>query len=159
MNVFERIIHGILNRLFKRRDIVIDGELYLRRWFIKGVGTNAQWFLHNIRKPDLGRDMHDHPWPFQTRILWGGYVEHTPFSRSNNPRVVTETERSIGEGYSVPATHTHRIDQVLGSTYTLVKAGAAVRTWGFWVKGKWIDWRSYLGYAPDHPDHEEDRIR
>lgn len=76
MRLRDRLIHGVLNRVFEKRDVVIDGELYLRRWYLKGRGTDEQWFLHNIRLPDAGRELHDHPWDFTTKILSGGYTEH-----------------------------------------------------------------------------------
>lgn len=168
MNLKDRVIHGVLNRLFQKRDIVIDGELYLRRWYVSGRGTDAQWFLHNIRKPDAGRDLHDHPWDFTTKILSGGYVEKIEDYNADGTSLYSGVmPRLPGDEVNHLATHTHRITYVQPGTYTLVKAGPARRTWGFWVSERvskwtcrmvWKQWREYLGRPADEPDHPEDRV-
>lgn len=59
-------------RLLLRRG---DGSAYLTRW-----GFRSKWFsvyLHKLDAPDPGTDLHDHPWPFVSIILRGGYVEQT----------------------------------------------------------------------------------
>lgn len=161
-------IHRVLNRMYERRDIGIDGDLYLRRWYIRGVGTDHQIFLHHIVRPDKGRELHDHPFPFKTRILSGGYYEQFISPAAQTGVVTTDGQWCVG-GYTFehPATYTHRIDKVLDGTYTLVSAGAAERVWGFltsvrdsaWTcKLGWLPWREYLG-TPDAPDFPEDVIR
>ena len=164
----ERFIHFILNLLFERRDIVINGQLYLRRWYLKGRGTSAQWFLHNIRLPDEGRDFHDHPWPFKTTILSGGYTEQVLFENKaygagNRTWVIGQQNTNLF------ATFRHRITSVLPRTYTLVKAGKAVRDWGFWVKKPrvlaaigaelydWVHHREHLGIPDTVETPLEDR--
>lgn len=66
----------ILNRLFKRRDIVdCNGSLYLRRWYLfrsERVGI----FIHQFVRSDEDRALHDHPWDFIVIPLWRGYIEH-----------------------------------------------------------------------------------
>ena len=168
MNLLERLLHAVLNRLFERRDIVIDGKLYLRRWYLRGRGTGRQWFLHNIRLPDAGRSWHDHPWGFRTRVLWGGYTENVlrPNACLRCPEPHTHVRPLLaGDRSEVSSRFTHRIDTVRGSTYTLVRAGTARRIWGFWVPDagvpagvRWVDWRTYLGLPPDAPDFLEDRV-
>lgn len=49
--------------------------VYLRRWYLwrcKAFSVR----IHHIMLPDLDRDPHDHPWPFLSIILKGGYREH-----------------------------------------------------------------------------------
>lgn len=75
LNRFERVLHAVLNKLFKRRDIIIDNELYLRRWFITPRSWKKRVFLHCILRPDEDRHLHDHPWNFATLVLKGGYDE------------------------------------------------------------------------------------
>lgn len=162
MTFRDRLIHAVMNRLFERRDIVIDGELYLRRWFLRGRGSATQWFLHNIRMPDAGRDLHDHPWDFTTKILLGGYIEEVEtgdfYGRFNHKR---------GDEVRNMAEHTHRIAHVQPGTYTLMKTGPARRTWGFWKyerdtrwtsKRVWHSWREALGKPASEPDWPEDVI-
>jgi hypothetical protein len=71
----ERVVHKVLNALFRRRDIVIEGELYLRRWYITPRSWPKRVFLHCILRPDEERDLHDHPWNFRTIVLKNGYDE------------------------------------------------------------------------------------
>lgn len=50
-----------------------DGKLFLDR-----RGFECRWFgvfLHKIEAPDPGEDLHDHPWPFWSLVLKGGYEE------------------------------------------------------------------------------------
>lgn len=158
----DRAIHSVLNRMFERRDIGVDGELYLRRWYVRGVGTEHQVFLHHIIRPDAGRELHDHPFDFKTRILSGGYYEQ--FKRT--PEVTDGQWCIAGDTFEHPAEYTHRLAKVLDGTYTLVSAGAARRVWGFLASRRnstwtcamtWLPWREYLG-TPDAPDFPEDVI-
>lgn len=54
-------------------DLIHDGRTFLRR-----RGVDLRWFgvlVHQIDAPDPGIDLHDHPWPFVSIILRGGYTE------------------------------------------------------------------------------------
>lgn len=164
----DRAIHTVLNKLFPRRDIGVNGTLYLRRWYVRGVGTDHQVFLHHIVRPDEGRELHDHPFDFKTRILSGGYYEQHLEGATQAGIVTTVGQWCIG-GFTFEHTaeYTHRIDKVLDGTYTLVSAGPARRMWGFVASRRdsawtcalmWLPWREYLG-TPDAPDFPEDVIR
>lgn len=69
--------HGRRWSIFSRWDIpdLFEPEhTYLTRFRI----IDLPWFglyLHIIRRCDMGRDLHDHPWGFVTLILSGGYTE------------------------------------------------------------------------------------
>lgn len=134
MRLRDRLIHAVLNALFERRDIVVEGELYLRRWFLGGRGTDCQTFLHHILLPDEGRELHDHPFDFSSRVLSGGYTESVADYDPETGR--TEFEgfyvRKRGDDFTHGAEHTHRIASVEPGTFTLVTAGPARRAWGFW---------------------------
>lgn len=102
--------------------------------------------VHHIRSSDEGRVFHDHPWPFITIILRGGYFELTPvdsfsldFQKRWHPagsilfrraedwhRLLIDTERAGDE------------------TWTLFITLSKKQTWGFRVRGKKIPWRAYL---------------
>jgi hypothetical protein len=64
-------------RLFRWKHIVdIDNpaDVYLSRLML----LKTPWFgiyFHVIRRPDWAHCQHDHPWPFVTCILRGGYEE------------------------------------------------------------------------------------
>jgi hypothetical protein len=161
MNIRDRFLHWILPKFFEYRDVIINEELYLRRYFLRGRGTDEQWFLHNIRKPDEGRDLHDHPWDFTTRVLLGWYREDYghPDRWIRKVSSIFKTRRG--------AKFTHGIREVApGGAWTLVKAGRAKRIWGFWEgsgekgmdRADWVPWRTYLGLSLDTPDHLEDAL-
>src|ERR1041385_7785601 len=56
----------MLQSEWPRRDVIIDGKLYLRRFFLTPRHWRYKLFLHNIRIGDTNRDPHNHPWPFTT---------------------------------------------------------------------------------------------
>lgn len=58
---------------WRKLDLIHDGRTFLRR-----RGVDARLFgvlLHRIDAPDPGLDLHDHPWPFVSIVLRGGYTE------------------------------------------------------------------------------------
>ena len=72
----------LLDRLGRKRVIYdrINNEPYLERYYLflmdrKKFPFNI--FIHKFLKGDPD-DVHDHPWPYATLILKGGYYEWTP---------------------------------------------------------------------------------
>lgn len=143
-------VDRILCVVFPRRDIVIDGELYLRRWFLSPLGLPCRVFLHNIRRSDPGRALHDHPWDFATFLL-GSYSEALPGGRlARRPRFSFLRN---------PAEHAHRVvldedESGPRPVFTIMFARQARRVWGFHAEGGWRDWRTHLGEegVPDSPE-------
>lgn len=115
-----------------RKDIITDGELYLRRFLLTPMHWKHRYMLHHIILPDLGRDHHSHPWSFDSLILSGGYVESVLFPVP--PIQTTERTHSFLSLVCNKAIHIHRIDHVKSNTWTLVRTGPMVSNWGFWVK-------------------------
>jgi hypothetical protein len=101
-------------------------------------------FLHKFHKGDPG-DVHDHPWPYATLILKGGYYEYTP--NFEYGKMVSETKHWRGPGHFrlCSANSYHRIELKEGITpWTLFMPGPQQQEWGFWVNNKWIHNDSYL---------------
>ena len=101
---FLETIAKLLKRLDRYRVIFDrdDNEPYLERYYLflknrKSFAFNIT--LHRILKSDLD-DLHDHPWPWVTVILKGGYWEHT--RAGNKPKwkgpgcVTIRSSRSLG---------------------------------------------------------------
>ena len=72
----------LLEKLGRKRIIYdrLENEPYLERYYLflkdrKKFPFNV--FLHKFLKGDPD-DVHDHPWPYATLILKGGYYEWTP---------------------------------------------------------------------------------
>ncbi len=108
------------------------------KWHIPGPGV-----LHRFTAPDEGPP-HDHPWGFWSTIIVGGYVEEVfdPMTGA-----ATESVRRPGDRFYVPATHIHRIvdllesDSLDGDCWTFIEPGPHERTSGFW---RWDDGRAFF---------------
>jgi hypothetical protein len=89
--------------------------------------------FHRFYRSD-GNDMHDHPWPFVSIVLWRGYREHTP-----------RGVKRIWPGMVLfrPARWVHRVELVGPSAWTLVIKGPRVRMWGYHTARGWQMFRDY----------------
>lgn len=127
-------------KLFEKY-VVRDGEdVYLIRWRL----IETPWFgvfLHKICRPDHDRHMHDHPWPFVSFVLRGGYVEQVPCGCT----ISCISARRAGSIIRHAATDLHRIHELLnGPAWTLVLIGRRCRDWGFQTETGWVQWQEYL---------------
>lgn len=134
-----------------RKRIVLDRqseEPYLERYYLflkdrKKFPFNI--FLHKFLKSDPD-DVHDHPWPYATLILRGGYYEWTPEFDSKGVKV-SETRHWRGAGHFriCRPTSYHRIELKDGVTaWTLFMPGPQRREWGFLVNNIWIPNEQYI---------------
>lgn len=132
--------------LSKMRLVREDGIVYLDRLRI----IQTPWFgmfLHRMDGPDPGEDLHDHPWPFISIILKGGYVEEfcdireaseRAFNASVDVQGATRGDLRIWKRWSVhriPLTTCHRITRLVEPTptWTLVIVGRRSQPWGFYT--------------------------
>jgi hypothetical protein len=140
----------LLEKLGRKR-IVLDresNEPYLERYYLflkdrKHFPFNV--FLHKFLKSDPD-DLHDHPWPYATIILKGGYYEWTPVYDKDG-RKITEVSRWCGPGHFrlSSANSFHRIELDPDVTcWTLFMPGQQTREWGFMVKDTWVHWEEYI---------------
>lgn len=126
------------------------GEVYLRRLRI----IDIPWFgvyLHWIFLPDTDRDPHDHPWPFWSIPLRGGYTETVWRDVSD---LATREERTWRPCtvHRVRLAWAHRIDTLAPGTLTLILRGPRLKSWGFWTEAGVVHWRHYpdaIGAGPD----------
>ena len=142
-----------------RKRVIMDRESkepYLERYYLflkdrKKFPFNV--FLHKFLRSDPD-DLHDHPWPYATLILKGGYWEWVPvFAESGDQpefpikEIIGEQKIWRGPGHFriCNATSYHRIEVEPGvDCWTLFMPGPKQRDWGFLSKGKWIQWEQYL---------------
>lgn len=95
------------------------------------------WHIFFGNKPDLG-DPHDHPWPFRSEIIFGGYVEEV-FDPQTGARQVFH--RKVGHVFDVGVDTIHKIvDFPEGHAITRIWPGNFVRPSGFW---RWAEGKSY----------------
>ena len=140
----------LLEQLGRKRIINdrINNEPYLERYYLflkERERFPFNVFLHKFLKGDPD-DVHDHPWPYATLILKGGYYEWTPVF-DHNKKMIGEicTWRGPGHFRTCNAESYHRIELDPNVTaWTLFMPGPHKREWGFLVKNKWIPNGSYL---------------
>jgi len=127
------------------------GADYMHRYYI--FLKDRKWFPFNVTLHKIVRSddpiMHDHPWPFMTIILTGGYYEHTPKFNSKGEQFA-EFIRWRGPGSIIIRTsgeyHWLELDQEKPTT-TLFFMGPRKRDWGFLLNNKWIHNETYLKNA------------
>jgi len=142
-----------LNKLDQmgRKRIVLDrqsNEPYLERYYVflkdrKKFPFNI--FIHKFLKSDPD-DVHDHPWPYATLILKGGYWEWIPLFNSQGEKI-NELAKWRGPGHFriCKATSYHRIELDPNITaWTLFMPGPQKREWGFLKNNKWIHNEKYI---------------
>lgn len=101
---------------------------YLTRWRL----IQTPWlgvYLHRFDGPDPRDTLHDHPWPFLSIVLRGGYIERRldPMTmRADEAHFVRLVNRMRLGG-------AHAILRLLRCpTWTLMIVGRRTRTWGYW---------------------------
>ena len=139
-----------LDRIGRKR-IVMDrqsDEPYLERYYLFLKDRDRfpfNVFLHKFLKGDPD-DVHDHPWPYATLILKGGYYEWLPqFDSKGNKIAEMCVWRGPGSFRVCRANSYHRIELDPSVTaWTLFMPGPKKRDWGFLVNNKWIQHEHYL---------------
>ena len=139
-----------LDRIGRKR-IVMDrqsDEPYLERYYLFLNDRDRfpfNVFLHKFLKGDPD-DVHDHPWPYATLILKGGYYEWLPqFDSKGNKIAEMCVWRGPGSFRICSANSYHRIELDPSVTaWTLFMPGPKKQDWGFLVNNKWIQHEQYL---------------
>lgn len=118
--------------------------------------------IHVFHRSDAD-ELHDHPWPFASLILWGGYIEESASKHAADmdrgtgegfhrmvhcERLYKRTRREIirpGRLIVRSAEHAHRVELINGrKAVTLVLMGRKTRSWGFFTSAGWEHWREYF---------------
>ena len=126
-----------IGRKFTIMDRVSD-QPYLERYYIflknrKKFPFNI--FLHKFLRGDPD-DLHDHPWPYATLIIKGGYWEHTKEGKF---------WRAPGHFRICKANSFHRIELEPGVTcWTIFMPGPQQKEWGLLRNEEWIPFDKYL---------------
>lgn len=149
---------------FNKRKVITRDENgievpYLIRRTILNISKFFSIKLHKIIQSDEICS-HDHPWPFITIILKGGYYEWSPSHQNDSgefidKRISPDREFEIcrwhGPGSILyrPASWRHQLElkpnfmgELIPAT-TLVFTGKVIRKWGFFTKSGWIFWENY----------------
>jgi len=140
----------LLEKMGRKRIVMdrVNDEPYLERYYLFLKDRDKfpfNIFLHKFLKSDPD-DVHDHPWPYATLILKGGYYEWIPqFNSKGQRNGEVCVWRGAGSFRMCGATSYHRIElDPAVECWTLFMPGPKQREWGFLSKGKWIQWQQYL---------------
>ncbi len=145
-------LEKLANRYASERfDIGRPGTgLYLTRWTLRGSRFNSDGgavFLHHFHRSDADDALHDHPWPFTSVILAGGYYEHAVAQDG----IIRRRWYGPGRVLTRAAEWKHRTELLPGSDcWTLIFRGTKVRSWFFHcfandrLTGKSVPWRSFV---------------
>lgn len=148
------MLKKLMQRLGRYR-VVMDrqnDEPYLERYYVflkdrKRFPFNI--FVHKFLKSDPD-DVHDHPWPYATLILKGGYWEWVPQFNSKGEKIAEVAKwRKPGHFRVCRAESFHRIElDPAVECWTLFMPGPQRREWGFLVNKNqvqtWVPHTEYL---------------
>jgi hypothetical protein len=100
--------------------------------------------IHVFHRSD-GPELHDHPWPFWSLVVWRGYIEE---SLTHNEGGTFETFRRRRRPLSIVRRrpeHAHRVELIAERpAVTIVWTGRRVREWGFYTRRGWQWFREYF---------------
>ena len=140
----------LLEKLGRKRIVMdrVENEPYLERYYVflrERERFPFNVFLHKFLKSDPD-DVHDHPWPYATLVLKGGYWEWIPhFDTVGRKTGEYQVWRGPGHFRVSKARSFHRIELDPDITaWTLFMPGPKQREWGFMVRNQWIQWEEYL---------------
>jgi hypothetical protein len=165
MNVLTRIISAIGARLIMQAarhepDFVVGadnpGGPYLRRWWLIPRNRFLNIYLHQFLRDDDDRALHDHPWPWLSILLDGGYREHTIAAGGIHHRQL----REVGSIKFSGPWRAHRVELLPMPNpwwdgqrlpcWTLFITGPRMRRWGFHCAEQgWVDYERFT--APGRP--------
>lgn len=173
------MLRRIINWAAKRRplrSIAIDGDEYLRRYYVCGRFLPDYFngkpllgflpftvYLHHFIRPDRDRELHNHPWDQSISvILTGGYDEERLYGHTFDGETVAggevlEEDYGPGAINVIDANDFHRVSALKADveTWTLFITGRKTQTWGFRLNdGKFVHWRKFCGVPEDTNDDD-----
>lgn len=113
------------------KEIVVNGELYLRRYFMCEHPDGAQEWIHQFVSRDGDRHLHSHPWHAVSTILVGHYTEEY----MDDGEIKTDTFYA-GENNILDPGHIHRIAYISPYCWTHMLVGASRLPQWFFVDDK-----------------------
>lgn len=124
---------------FEVPDLDEPDRLYLSRLRI----IQTPWFgvyLHRFDGPDSRDTLHDHPWPFVSVILRGGYVEYRLYPEHGG---LPHHVRRLNVKRASDTHYIERLDRT--PSYSLMLVGRRQREWGYVDRdGTWTKYDEHL---------------
>jgi hypothetical protein len=120
-------------KFWKRHDLLwADGTIFMTRYTLLKL-KSFSLKIHRFRRGD--EEIHDHPWPFVSLVVWRSYMEVTP-------------QDAIKRGWLSlryrPAQWAHKVCVEQGKdAWTICATFGRAREWGFLSNGQWIQHDDY----------------
>lgn len=123
-------------------DVFIGGrdDPYMLRWHILPRNRFCNLYLHEFRRSDDDRALHDHPWGNVSILLDGAYIEHLPGNRKEYRFAGDIIRRGPGSPHRIELLN---LEPHSNATTTLFLTGPKVREWGFACPQGWIHWKDF----------------
>lgn len=132
INIFQMAAEKLIKKAKETPYTNIPG--YMERfWLLPYAKWRPSARIHHILRSDDDRAFHDHPWPYLTVILRGGYFEVKPVYDKSGI-YVGDSRKWYGPRSILfrRACSWHRLELPEGKTaWTLFITGRYVRKWGF----------------------------
>lgn len=150
MSILARALGAVATRL-SSYSISSHGSEYLRIHYL--LGERPDWaergrldwlpfsvMLHRFTRGDIDQEFHTHPWSWaNSLILTGGYIEELYRSPGRS------VWRMVSAGAINRVVRAHRIDSLLGETWTLLVCGRRLHDWHFITRdGLAIPWQEFV---------------
>lgn len=144
----------------KRERIGPPACVVMHRWTLLRV-RGRKLMVHHFLPGSEDMSVHDHPSPFWTLVLRGGYddIELCPACKGKGHLEAAYREWACPVGCAHgeivgdhmragmlrrrDARHAHRTRTLPSGAWTLVLMGRKERAWGFWNVGRWWPWADH----------------
>ena len=97
-SLVQRLIAALIDRAMRTPYFHLPGYMD-RYWLMKPskwtLGCSVR--IHHILSSDSDRVLHDHPWPFVTMILRGGYFEDRPLFNDPPSWIIPHVARTTAD--------------------------------------------------------------
>jgi hypothetical protein len=147
------------------KDDLGNDRIYLKRWYLLRIPWFFSIRIHHILQPDIDRDPHDHPWPFISILLKGGYTEkwdtkeryihfNRPGDRFSGTTIWSGKYKKVKHINFHTTKHVHQILHFSrpNGVWSLFLTGREGRVWGFQTRDGWIPWKEYMETHHAGPD-------
>lgn len=138
-----------------------EGKPYLKRWYVIPRNPLLNIYIHVFCDSDRDVEHHDHPWPWVSVMLRGGYAEERIAAGGVTHRRQVEPG-AVSFRLNPRAAHRVILPEPFANgepekTVTLFITGPRVRRWGFHSTRRWIDWKHFVACqwvmdVTDQPD-------
>lgn len=143
------LLNKFANKIKSSRapDFIIGSheDPYLLRWFVIPRNRFFNIYLHEFRKSDDDRALHDHPWVNFSFLIDGQYTEHTIQAGGVHKK---ELKKAGDFRFRFSGKFAHRIELSHGYCTTFFVTGPKYRDWGFHCPEQgWIHWEEFCDVA------------